>query len=248
MSKNFKVIKKDFTTENFNIDKVLIAVAKSADRVMHVFTDDEKNRISSYVEKAISNPENWENEDDDFIYITVPKMHNIVETALDSISSDVAKSYRDYRNYKTSFVEMLDSIYKKSQSIMYIGDKENANSDSTLASTKRCLIYGQLNKELYQKFFLSKEMMQACNDGYIYIHDMVSRRDCINCSLPDIATILKDGFEMGNVWYNEPKTLDTAFDVLGDVILSMSAQQYGRQICRIKTTKPAKGCNTFMYC
>ena len=23
---------------------------------------------------------------------------------------------------------------------------------------------------------------------------------------------------------------------------------YGRQICRIKTTKPAKGCNTFMYC
>ena len=33
--------------------------------------------------------------------------------------------------------------------------------------------------------------------------------------------------EMGNVWYNEPKTLDTAFDVMGDIVLSTAAQQYG---------------------
>ena len=32
---------------------------------------------------------------------------------------------------------------------------------------------------------------------------------------------------MGNVWYNEPKALDTAFDVMGDIILSTAAQQYG---------------------
>lgn len=32
---------------------------------------------------------------------------------------------------------------------------------------------------------------------------------------------------MGNVWYNEPKTLDTAFDVLGDIILATASQQYG---------------------
>ena len=32
---------------------------------------------------------------------------------------------------------------------------------------------------------------------------------------------------MGNVWYNEPNSLDTAFDVMGDIILSTAAQQYG---------------------
>jgi ribonucleoside-triphosphate reductase len=32
---------------------------------------------------------------------------------------------------------------------------------------------------------------------------------------------------MGNVWYNEPKTLDVAFDVLGDIILATASQQYG---------------------
>ena len=32
---------------------------------------------------------------------------------------------------------------------------------------------------------------------------------------------------MGNMWYNEPNSLDTAFDVIGDIILATAAQQYG---------------------
>ena len=122
---------------------------------------------------------------------------------------------------------MLDEVYKKSQAIMYIGDKENSNSDSALVSTKRSLIFNQLNKELYQKFFLTKDELQACRDGYIYIHDMSARRDTMNCCLFDVATVLKGGFEMGNIWYNEPKTLDVAFDVIGDIVLSAASQQYG---------------------
>ena len=126
----------------------------------------------------------------------------------------VAKSYRDYRNYKQDFVHMLDEVYQKSQAIMYIGDKENSNSDSALVSTKRSLIFNQLNKELYQKFFMTVEELQACRDGYIYVHDMSARRDTMNCCLFDVKTVLEGGFEMGNLWYNEPKSLDVAFDVI----------------------------------
>ncbi len=32
---------------------------------------------------------------------------------------------------------------------------------------------------------------------------------------------------MGNIWYNEPKTLNVAFDVIGDIVLSAASQQYG---------------------
>ena len=49
-----------------------------------------------------------------------------------------------------------------------------------------------------------------------------------NCCLADVGAVMKNGFEMGNIWYNEPKTLDTACDVLGDVIMSMASQQYGK--------------------
>lgn len=122
---------------------------------------------------------------------------------------------------------MLDEVYKKSQSIMYIGDKENSNTDSALVSTKRSLIFNQLNKELYQKFFLTTEELQACREGYIYIHDMSARRDTMNCCLFDVQNVLKGGFEMGNLWYNEPKSLNVAFDVIGDIVLSAASQQYG---------------------
>ena len=49
------------------------------------------------------------------------------------------------------------------------------------------LIFNQLNKELYQKFFLTTEELQACRDGYIYIHDMSARRDTMNCCLFDVS-------------------------------------------------------------
>lgn len=213
------VIKKDGTKEAYNVQKVVTAVNKSAFRALVRFSEEDIQFICDFVNKKVAAM----NKD----FISISEMHNVVEYALESLNPAVAKSYKDYRNYKQDFVHMLDEVYKKSQAIMYIGDKENSNSDSALVSTKRSLIFNQLNKELYQKFFLTKEELQACRDGYIYIHDMSARRDTMNCCLFDVATVLKDGFEMGNIWYNEPKTLDVAFDVIGDIVLSAASQQYG---------------------
>lgn len=218
-SKKVLVIKKDGSKEVFNVQKVIVAVGKSAYRALTKFTDEEKERICKNVVDKVNEL--------DTIEVPISIMHNIVESALEQVKPIVAKSYRDYRNYKQDFVGMLDDVYKKSQSIMYIGDKENANTDSALVSTKRSLIFNQLNKELYQKFFLTTEEIQACRDGYIYIHDMSARRDTMNCCLFDVQNVLSGGFEMGNIWYNEPKTLDTAFDVIGDIVLSAASQQYG---------------------
>ncbi len=213
------VIKKDGTREDFNIDKIIAAVNKSAARILYKFTEEEIDFLCKFAkEKAESLGKPG---------ITIPEMHNIVEGALDKVNPAVAKSYRDYRNYKQDFIHMMDDVYTKSQSIRYIGDKSNANTDSALVATKRSLIFNELNKELYRKFFMTRDELQACKDGYIYIHDQSARLDTMNCCLFDVATVLKDGFEMGNVWYNEPKSLDTAFDVMGDIILSTAAQQYG---------------------
>ncbi len=213
------VVKKDGSREAFNVQKVISAVGKSAYRALTRFTQEEERRICQDVVDKV--------DEMDVDEIPIPVMHNIVENALEQVKPAVAKSYRDYRNYKQDFVRMLDDVYKKSQSIMYIGDKENANTDSALVATKRSLVFNQLNKELYQKFFMTTEEIQACRDGYIYVHDMSARRDTMNCCLFDVQNVLSGGFEMGNVWYNEPKTLDVAFDVIGDIVLSAASQQYG---------------------
>ena len=147
-----KVVKKDNCLEDFNVQKVIDAVGKSAYRALTNFTDEEKKQICMYVVEKVDEMGTDK--------IPIPIMHNIVESALEQVKPIVAKSYRDYRNYKQDFVRMLDDVYKKSQSIMYVGDKENANTDSALVSTKRSLIFNQLNKELYQKFFLTTEELQ----------------------------------------------------------------------------------------
>jgi len=214
-----KVVKKDGSKEDFNVQKVVVAVNKSAYRALIKFTQEELDFICKFVEDEVKKMGLTE--------IQIAQMHNVVEGALEKVNPAVAKSYKDYRNYKQDFVQMLDDVYKKSQSIMYIGDKENSNTDSALVSTKRSLIFNELNKELYKKFFLTVEEIQAIREGYIYIHDMSARRDTMNCCLFDVQNVLSGGFEMGNLWYNEPKTLDVAFDVIGDIVLSAASQQYG---------------------
>ena len=216
------VVKKDLTVEPFNDQKIVDAVNKSASRVMVELTNDDYKKIIDLVWDELIADDVDEN-----TTCTVEELHNAVESALDEFNPKIAKSYKDYRNYKKEFVHMMDDVFTKSQAIRYIGDKSNANTDSALVATKRSLIFNELNKNLYRKFFMTRDELQACKDGYIYIHDQSARLDTINCCLFRVGEVMKGGFEMGNVWYNEPNSLDTAFDVMGDIILSTAAQQYG---------------------
>ena len=57
----------------------------------------------------------------------------------------------------------------------------------------------------------------------ILLRDMVMQS--FNCDLWDIGAVLKGGFEMTNIRYNEPNSVLSALQVTGDVTLSASAQQ-----------------------
>ena len=219
---NVKIIKKDGTLEDYNEQKIIDAVNKSARRDNYNFTEQDYQLICNTVLDEIDEEEFDDDE------IPVDFVHNVVEKTLLNNFPSVGKQYQQYRNYKLDFVRMMDKVYEESQKIMYIGDKENSNTDSALVSTKRSLIFNELNRELYKKFFLTLEERQAINDGYIYIQDMSARRDTMNCCLFNVKEVLTGGFEMGNIWYNEPKTLDVAFDVIGDITLSAASCQYGK--------------------
>ena len=216
----YYVIKKDGRREDFDPQKIIAAVNKSSLRVLYrELNPEEIKEILDYVKKHLD----LQGEEE----IPICMMHAYVEGALDQVNPKVAKSYRDYRDRRKSYAEDLMDVYSRANSIMFRGDKENSNADSSLISTKRSLIFNELNKKMYKAFFLNEQEISACNDGYIYVHDMSARRDTMNCCLFDMESVLNGGFEMGNMWYNEPSTLDTAFDVMGDVVLSAASQQYG---------------------
>lgn len=216
MEIKMKIKKKNGLFEDFDPTKIHNAVDKSATRVGKRLNTKDKDTLVSSVKTKI-----WDG-------ISVKDLHLIVEECLVDIDSDVANSYKSYRDYKQYFASTMDEIYNKSKSLLYGVDTENANFLSTLISTKGSLIRGYLTKELYRKFILSTEELNASNTGYIYIHDL---RDLmfggINCCLFDMGNVLKGGFEMAGIGYSEPTSALSALQVIGDVTLAASAQQFG---------------------
>ena len=213
-----QIIKKNGSFQDFDGEKIKNAIRKSATRVCIKLSEEEEDRVV----KTIFNHLQYNTTP-----IPVSTIHNMVECALDGVNPRVAKSYRDYRDNKSAFASMLDKVYNKKLSLNFIGDRSNANADSALVTTQKAIVYNELNSELYKKFFLTGEEEKAMSDGYIYIHDRGSRLDTMNCCLFDMKNVLSNGFQMGNLDYQEPKTLDVAFDLIADVAMNAASCQYG---------------------
>lgn len=228
---NVQIIKKNGSTENFNADKIIAAISKSADRAIVTLSEQDKQNVIDYVEHALETLGYGE--------ISVEKVHKYVEQALNEYLPEVAESYRSYRDYKKELQIMMNEVFDETDTILLRGDnaldsdkidqarKENGNKDAALVATQQSLTRSAFSKQYYNKTFLTSAERQANDEGYIYIHDSSDRIYTMNCCLFNIANVLKDGFEMGNVWYNEPNSLDVAFDVIGDIVLSAASQQYG---------------------
>jgi ribonucleoside-triphosphate reductase len=214
-----KVIKKNGNREIFTPEKIKVAITKSAIRANVELSEANKDQVVNIVIDEL--------DDRGLKEVTVEKLHTMVESALEVVSPKTAKSYKDYRNFKAEFGKIMEEVYNDVEKIMFRGDKENANKDSSLVSTKKSLSSSSLYKEIYKETFLTDEERKLIKEGDYYIHDMSDRLNGINCCLFRMGEVLDGGFEMANIWYNEPKSLDTAFDVIADVVLSAASQQYG---------------------
>lgn len=215
---DFKVIKKDGTSEGWDWDKIKVAIDKAKKRANVEVYEWKLWQIEGYIEGYLWNK----------CEVTTEELHKIVIDALNLYIPEVGKAYQEYRDYKNTYAKAFESVKEEADTVLLLGDKENANFDSSLISTKGSLIKGYLTKELYKQFYLSKEEKELVKRGDIYIHDL---RDMIfnsfNCCLFDIGTVLKGGFEMSNVKYTEPTSVLSALQVIGDITLVATAQQFG---------------------
>ena len=213
-----KVVKKNQQVSDWDFDKILKAVNKSAKRVSKKLSEPQEQELDIIIKTKLGNRK----------VVEVSELHEIVESSLEQVDTEIAGSYKSFRNYKQDFVAIWEDLYKKSKGIIYGSDRENANFLSTLISTKGSLVRGYLTKELYRKYYLSKDELKAIDEGFIYIHDL---RDLIfgsiNCCLFDIARVLEGGFEMSNLHYSEPSSAESALQVIGDIVLAASSQQFG---------------------
>lgn len=209
--------KKKGITEPFQPEKIHIAIRKSAERVLQVLTDEDCEKVSNKVLELITTNE-----------VGVRKLHNIVEVALDECGfGRTAESYRQYRNFKNDAQKILEAVDRKTLELSYKMDKSNANCDSAIVPTKRSLIYGEMQKEKYNRIFLTPEELKDTEEGYYYIHDKNARWDTTNCELCNYGRIMKGGFTLANIEYSEPRSVASAIAVLSDLAQTVSGATYG---------------------
>lgn len=214
-----KIIKKDGTVEGWNGEKIKEAVYKAAARVNQYVEPDVLNKLVEKVHSCLIIDRDVPTKD-----LHKEVIHYLRYFGLD----DIANSYQEYRDYKNTYAKSFEKVKDEADNVLLLGDRENANFDSSLVSTKGSLIKGYLTKELYRQFYLSKKEKELTKRGDIYIHDL---RDAIfgslNCCLFDMATVLRGGFSMSNVNYTEPTSVLSALQVIGDITLVATAQQFG---------------------
>ena len=212
------VIKKDGTREDWCFDKIKVAIDKATKRANAKYPEWKLWQIEGYIEGILYHKTE----------VTAEALHGHVIDALNRYLPEVGKAYQEYRDYKNTYAKAFESVKSEADTVLLLGDRENANFDSSLISTKGSLIKGYLTKELFKQFYLSKKEKELVKRGDIYIHDL---RDMIfnsfNCCLFDIGNVLKGGFEMSNVKYTEPTSVLSALQVIGDITLVATAQQFG---------------------
>lgn len=226
-----KIRKKNGTLENYSSDKILEAVGKSAARAREngVLTEEESVTLIALIESDLVKKAAEK-------FVTTQTLHLLIEKYLEKVAPDVGKAYTNYHSFRMGQAESWEKIM--GQCTTLIGNdkddetmtqkNQNANADSTLSSTQKCFFADYTAEQYFEKFFLTKQERQIASDGYLYWHDKNGRIIYThNCCLWRMDYVLAHGFQMNGIWYNTPKSLDVAFDVLGDLTLMAASQQYG---------------------
>lgn len=217
-----KILKKDgVRVEEFTPSKIHRAVNLASERAKIKLDPEELDLISDRVFNRIK----------DYTVIPVQDLHPIVIEETKTFSEKVAQCYEDYRGYKQNFNKTFSKIIDDTRALLSNGDKENANKNSDIVSTKKELTSGIVSKHIALDYELPHDVAMAHKQADIHVHDLTDEiYGSINCCLFDMATVLKNGYRINGVDNTQPNHLETAMSTISDIILSASSQQFGNQL------------------
>lgn len=223
-----KIKKKDGTVVPFNKQALISAVNKSASRCHKRLTEEQESELVLRLRQIL---DTRHTESERRAGVSTYEIHEYVMEVLKDIDEDIHREYFGYRDYKKRFPELFMGLIDTSKDIIYKGDKENANKDSQIISTKKELLAGSLSNSIMLEYEMDKEVAQSHVEGHLHSHDVRDRLyGSINCCLFDAGTVMKDGFLLNGVQYTEPTSAESFMRVLSDIILQASSQQYGGRV------------------
>lgn len=113
--------------------------------------------------------------------------------------------------------------------------EENSNKNTTLASTQRDYIAGEVSRDVTRRLLLPERITMAHENGILHFHDAdYFIQPIFNCCLIDIRDMLDNGTVMNGKMIESPKSFQVACIVTTQIIAAVASNQYGGQSVAVK--------------
>ena len=221
-----KIIKRNGAEEDFDNNKIVVAVAKAN-------TAAGKNKLSLEQIKDIA----------DYVEykcvklnraVSVEEIQDMVENQIMSTGAfELAKDYVRYR-YQRSLIRKANTTDNRILSLIECNNEdvkqENSNKNQTVNSVQRDYMAGEVSKDLTKRMLLPQDIVEADKEGIIHFHDSdYFAQHMHNCDLVNLEDMLQNGTVISETRIEKPHSFSTACNIATQIIAQVASNQYGGQ-------------------
>lgn len=221
-----KIIKRNGSEVDFDLNKIVIAVSKAnAACKKEELTQSQINEIAEYVEFKISKANRA---------LSVEEIQDIVENQIMAQGAfDVARLYVKYR-YNRSLIRKANTTDNQILSLIECNNEEvkqeNSNKNPTVNSVQRDYMAGEVSKDITKRILLPQDIVDAHEEGIIHFHDAdYFAQHMHNCDLVNLEDMLQNGTVISETMIEKPHSFSTACNIATQIIAQVASSQYGGQ-------------------
>ncbi len=219
-----RVQKRDGRIAAYNADKIRAAIEKANATV------EARERVDArLIEDTIRHVEQCGGD-----VVPVEAIQDMIEERLVGHNKyTLAKKYMIYR-YQRALLRKSNTTDESILKLIRNENKElaeeNSNKNTTLASTQRDYIAGEVSRDVTRRLLLPEKISMAHDNGVLHFHDAdYFIQPIFNCCLIDIGDMLDHGTMMNGKLIETPKSFQVACIVMTQIIAAVASNQYGGQ-------------------
>ena len=221
-----RIIKRNGSEEDFNIEKIINAVKKANGSGEHKFlTDEQIEDVADYVEYKCNKIRRA---------VSVEEIQDMVEDQLMAKGAfELARRYVRYR-YNRSLVRKANTTDNRILSLIECNNEEvkqeNSNKNPTVNSVQRDYMAGEVSRDLTRRMLLPADIVEADKEGIIHFHDSdYFAQHMHNCDLVNLEDMLQNGTVISDTLIERPHSFSTACNLATQIIAQVASNQYGGQ-------------------
>ncbi len=221
-----KIIKRNGSEEEFNIEKIINAIRKAnSSSDTPYLTDEQIADIADYVEYKCNKMKRA---------VSVEEIQDMVEDQLMAHGAfELARRYVRYR-YNRSLVRKANTTDNRILSLIECNNEEvkqeNSNKNPTVNSVQRDYMAGEVSRDLTRRMLLPPDIVEADKQGLIHFHDSdYFAQHMHNCDLVNLEDMLQNGTVISDTLIEKPHSFSTACNIATQIIAQVASNQYGGQ-------------------